>query len=124
VVRSATRALGIEAARGALLREDTAAEELHREALERLGHTRIRVELARAQLRYGEWLRRQGRRVDARAQLRTAHEALTGLTNNEIAAQLYLSPRTVEWHLRKVFTKAGVSTRRQLRRSLHDVRTS
>ena len=155
-------ALGIEAARGALLRDDNTAEELYREALDRLGHTRIRVELARAQLLYGEWLRRQGRRVDARAQLRMAHETLAamgvdafadrarrelratgetvrkrtaethgeltaqethiarlaaeGLTNPEIAAELYLSPRTVEWHLRKIFTKLGVSTRRQLRR--------
>jgi DNA-binding CsgD family transcriptional regulator len=163
-------ALGIEAARGALLRDDDGAEELHREAIDRLGRTRIRVELARAQLLYGEWLRRRGRRVDARAQLRTAYEALTamgveafadrargellatgetvrrravethaeltpqedhiarlaadGLTNPEIAAQLYLSPRTVEWHLRKVFTKRGLSTRRQLRRSLHDARRS
>ena len=155
-------ALGIEAARRALLRDD-AAEELYLEALERLRHTRIRVEFARAQLLYGEWLRRHGRRVDARTQLRTAHEALTamgveafadrarrelaatgetlrkrtvetpdeltaqeahiarlaeeGLTSREIAAALYLSPRTVEWHLAKIFTKLGVSTRRQLRRS-------
>jgi DNA-binding CsgD family transcriptional regulator len=155
-------ALGIEAARGALLRDDDTAERLYREAIERLGRTRIRVELARAQLLYGEWLRREGRRADARAQLRTAHEALTamgveafadrarhelaatgetvrkrtvetrgeltsqeahiarlaaeGLTSPEIAAALYLSPRTVEWHLRKIFTKLGVSTRRQLRR--------
>jgi ATP/maltotriose-dependent transcriptional regulator MalT len=155
-------ALGIEAARHALLREHDNAEELYREALERLRHTRIRVEFARAQLLYGEWLRRQGRRVDARAQLRMAYEALAamgveafadrarhellatgetvrkrtvethgeltaqeahiarlaaeGLTNPEIAAALYLSPRTVEWHLRKIFTKLGVSTRRQLRR--------
>lgn len=163
-------ALGIEAGRCALLRDDDAAEELYREAIVRLGHTRMRVELARSQLRYGEWLRRRGRRVDARAQLRTACEALAamgveafadrarrellatgetvrrrtvetagdltaqeahiarlaseGLTNPEIAAQLYLSPRTVEWHLRKVFTKVGVTTRRQLRRSLHEARTS
>jgi DNA-binding CsgD family transcriptional regulator len=156
-------ARGIEAARCALLREDATAEELYLEALERLGHTRIRVEFARAQLLYGEWLRRQRRRADARAQLRMAYEALTamgveafadrarrelvatgesvrkrtvethgemtpqethiarlaaeGLTNPEIAAALYLSPRTVEWHLGKVFTKLGVSTRRQLRRS-------
>ena len=155
-------ALGIEAARRALLRDD-AAEELYLEAIERLRHTRIRVEFARAQLLYGEWLRRRGRRVDARAQLRTAHEALIamgveafadrarrelaatgetlrkrtvetpgkltaqeahiarlaeqGLTSPEIAAALYLSPRTVEWHLGKIFTKLGVSTRRQLRRS-------
>ena len=155
-------ALGIEAARRALLRDD-ASEELHLEALERLQHTRIRVELARAQLLHGEWLGRRGRRVEARAQLRTAHEALTaigveafadrarrelaatgetlrkrtaetpgeltaqeahiarvvgeGLTSREMAAALYLSPRTVEWHLGKIFTKLGVSTRRQLRRS-------
>jgi DNA-binding CsgD family transcriptional regulator len=162
--------LGVEATAGALLGEDRDAEELYREAIERLARTRMRVDLGRAQLLYGEWLRRQGRRADARAQLRTAHEALAGmgvdafaerarrellatgetvrkrtlettndltaqethiarlaaegLTNPEIAAQLYISPRTVEWHLRKVFTKVGVSTRRQLRRSLPDVRTA
>ena len=145
-----------------MLHDDDTAEELYREAIERLGHTRIRVELARAQLLYGEWLRREGRRTDARAQLRTAYEALAamgveafadrarhelaatgetvrkravetrgeltaqeahiarlaaeGLTSPEIAAALYLSPRTVEWHLRKIFAKLGVSTRRQLRR--------
>jgi DNA-binding CsgD family transcriptional regulator len=153
-------ALGIEAAKGALLRDDDRAEELYREALERLGHTSIRVEFARTQLRYGEWLRRQGRRADARAQLRAAYEALTamgveafagrarhelaatgeavgvdtvqtrgeltaqeahiarlaaeGQTNSEIAAALYLGTRTVEWHLRKIFAKLGVTTRRQL----------
>ena len=155
--------LGIEAARHALLCEDAAAEELYREALDRLRHTRIRVELARTQLLYGEWLRRRGRRVDARVQLRTAYQALNamgveafadrarrelaatgetvrkrtaetsgeltaqeahiarlveeGLTNQEIAAMLYLSTRTVEWHLGKIFTKLGLSTRRQLRRA-------
>jgi DNA-binding CsgD family transcriptional regulator/tetratricopeptide (TPR) repeat protein len=158
-------ALGIEAGRRALLRDDDAAEDFYREAIERLDHTRIRVELARTRLHYGEWLRRRGRRVDARTQLRTACEAFTamgvdafadrarhellatgetvrrrtpetagdlttqeahiarlaadGLTNPEIGAQLYLSSRTVEWHLRKVFAKTGISTRRQLRRSLH-----
>ena len=137
---------------------------VHREAIERLGRTRVRVELARARLLYGEWLRREGRRADARAQLRTAHEALTamgvdafadrarrellatgetvrkrtvetsteltsqeahiarlvadGLTNPEIGAALYISPRTVEWHLRKIFAKLGVNSRRQLRLSL------
>jgi DNA-binding CsgD family transcriptional regulator/tetratricopeptide (TPR) repeat protein len=156
-------ALGIEAAMSALLRGGDSAEDLYQEALDRLGRTRIRVELARAQLLYGEWLRRQGRRADARAQLRTAHEALGamgveafadrarhelaatgetvrkrsvethaeltpqeahiarlaagGLSNPEIGAELYLSPRTVEWHLRNVFAKLGVSTRRQLRRA-------
>jgi len=154
-------ALGIEAARGALLRNDHSAEQLYLEALDRLGHTRIRIELARAQLLYGEWLRREGRRVDARARLRTAYEALAamgaeafadrarhelaatgetvrkraaetrgeltaqeahiarlaaaGHTSPEIAAALYLSPRTVDWHLRKIFTKLGVSNRRELR---------
>ena len=130
----------------------------------RLGRTTLRVEHARAQLRYGEWLRREGRRADARTQLRLAYEALSamgvdafaerarkelaatgetirqravetsgdltaqeahiarlvaeGLTNPEIGAALFISPRTVEWHLRKVFTKLGVTTRRQLRQSL------
>jgi DNA-binding CsgD family transcriptional regulator len=162
-------ALGIEAGSCALLHDD-GAEDLYREAIERLGRTRMRVELARAQLRYGEWLRRRGRRVDARAQLRIAYEALAvmgvdafaerarrellatgetvrrravetageltaqeahiarlaadGMTNPEIGAQLYLSARTVEWHLRKVFAKVGITTRRQLRRCMHDVRTS
>ena len=159
-------ALGIEAAKCALLREGDVADRLYREAIERLGHTGIRVELARAQLLFGEWLRREGRRVEARAQLRTAFEALTamgvgafadrarrelaatgenvrqrttepsatltaqeahiarlaaeGRTNPEIAAVLYISPRTVEWHLRKVFTKLGFNTRRQLYTWLSD----
>jgi DNA-binding CsgD family transcriptional regulator len=159
-------ALGIEASRRALLCRGAAADALHREAIERLDRTLVRVELARAQLLYGEWLRREGRRTDARGQLRTAHEALTamglgafadrarrellatgetvrrrtvetarqltsqearigelvadGLTNAEIGASLYLSPRTVEWHLRKIFTKLGISSRRQLRVSLRE----
>jgi ATP/maltotriose-dependent transcriptional regulator MalT len=163
-------ALGIEAGRRALLSEGRAAEGLHVEALDRLGRTTVRVELARARLRYGEWLRREGRRVDARVQLRAAHETFTamgvdafaerarhellatgeivrkrtaetsgeltaqeahiarlatrGLTNREIGGELYLSPRTVEWHLRKVFTKLGVSTRRELRRSVSDGATA
>ncbi|MEV0288596.1 AAA family ATPase [Kribbella sp. NPDC050820] len=156
-------ALGVLAGRNALLRSGSAAEDCYREEIERLGHTTLRVEHARAQLRYGEWLRREDRRTDARAQLRTAYENLAamgvegfaerarkelratgetvsrrstetpgdlstqeahiarlvadGLTNNEIGAVLFLSPRTVEWHLRKVFTKLGVTTRRQLRQS-------
>jgi ATP/maltotriose-dependent transcriptional regulator MalT len=136
----------------------------HRASLERLGRTRLRVEVARSRLLYGEWLRREGRRVDAREQLRIAHEqlaaigaegfaerarrellatgekvrkrtedsrdeltpqeehiarlAVAGHTNPEIGAELFLSPRTVEWHLRKVFTKLGVSSRRALRDAL------
>ena len=157
-------ALGIEARSRALLSDGAAADLLYREAIERLGRTRLRPELARAHLLYGEWLRREGRRVDAREQLRTAHdlflaigmeafaerthrelvatgekvrkrgpetrEGLTaqeeqvarlardGLSNPEIGAQLFLSARTVEWHLRKVFTKLDISSRRQLRVAL------
>ncbi|MGW0580341.1 helix-turn-helix transcriptional regulator, partial [Streptomyces sp. NPDC002920] len=154
-------ALGVEARSRALLSEGDAAEQLYREAIERLARTRVRVELARAQLLYGEWLRRENRRVDARAQLGDAHEmfsqigaeafaeraraelqatgarvrkhtvatptALTpqeaqiarlageGLTNPEIGVQLFLSPHTVEWHLRKVFSKLGISSRKEIR---------
>jgi DNA-binding CsgD family transcriptional regulator len=160
--------LGFLARSRALLSEEPAAEPLYREALERLGRTRIRVALARTMLVYGEWLRRENRRVDAREQLRAAHELLTdigmevfaerarrellatgetvrkrtvetldeltpqeaqigrmaadGYTNPEIAAQLFLSPRTVEWHLRKVFGKLGIRSRRQLRTALPDTR--
>ena len=164
-------ALGVEASRRALVRHGDAAEDLFREAVDRLARTRMQVESARAQLLYGEWLRREGRRVDARAALRSAHGELAamgadafaerarhelmatgetvrkrtvetsgaltaqeahiarlaaeGLTNPEIGSALYVSPRTVEWHLRKIFTKLGVSTRRELRRSLPDaVRTA
>jgi DNA-binding CsgD family transcriptional regulator len=159
-------ALGIEARSRALVNEGDAAEALYREALERLGRTRVRVELARAHLLYGEWLRREGRRMDARAQLRSAHEqfsamgvegfgerarrellatgetarkrtpetrddltaqeaqiarlASDGRTNPEIGAELFISPRTVEWHLRKVFAKLDVSSRKQLRDALPD----
>jgi DNA-binding CsgD family transcriptional regulator len=157
-------ALGIKARSRALLRDGATAEGLYREAIDRLRRTKLRPELARAQLLYGEWLRREGRRVDAREQLRTAYDLFTaigmeafaerarrelvatgekvrkrspetreeltaqeeqiarlardGLSNPEIGAQLFLSARTVEWHLRKVFTKLDISSRRQLRASL------
>jgi DNA-binding CsgD family transcriptional regulator len=157
-------ALGIAARSRALLSEGETADRLYQEAIERLGRTRLRPELARAHLLYGEWLRRNGRRVDARAQLRAAHEQFTsigmeafaerarkellatgerlrkrtvetrddltaqerqiallasdGLSNPEIGARLFLSPRTVEWHLRKVFTKLGVRSRRELANAL------
>jgi DNA-binding CsgD family transcriptional regulator len=157
-------ALGIEARSRALLSDGVAANDLYREAIERLGRTQLRPELARAHLLYGEWLRRQGRRGDAREQLRVAHDlfatigmeafaerarrellatgeqvrkrspetreeltaqesqiarlARDGLSNPEIGAQLFLSARTVEWHLRKVFTKLDISSRRQLRVAL------
>ncbi|MBV6755894.1 ATP-binding protein [Rhodococcus opacus] len=158
---------GVEARSRALLTDDEHAEALYRDAIDRLSRTRIRVAQARAHLVYGEWLRRQGRRVDAREQLRTAHEEFTrigmgayaerarrelvatgetvrkrsgdidedqltsqeaqiaqlaarGHTNPEIGALLFISARTVEWHLRKVFTKLGITSRRQLRTALPD----
>jgi DNA-binding CsgD family transcriptional regulator len=153
-------ALGVEARSRALLSDTAAADELYREAIERLGRTRIRPELARAHLLYGEWLRREGRRIDAREQLRTAYDMLAaigmeafaerarrelnatgdnvrqrsaetvttltaqealiadlardGLTNPEIGTRLFLSARTVQYHLHKTFTKLGISSRREL----------
>jgi len=158
--------LGIEARSRALLSEGYAAERLYQEAVERLGSTRMRPDLARAHLLYGEWLRREGRRVDSRAQLRTAYDIFTtigmeafadrtrnellatgekvrkrtvdtrddltpqeeqiarlardGLTNPEIGTRLFISPRTVEWHLRKVFTKLGIDSRGRLRDALQN----
>jgi DNA-binding CsgD family transcriptional regulator len=159
-------ALGIQARSRALVSQGETAEALYREAIDRLERTRLRPELARSRLLYGEWLRRENRRVDAREQLRAAHNAFgsmgavafaerarnelvstgekvrkrtvetrdeltaqeaqiarlaaEGQTNPEIGAQLFLSPRTVEWHLRKVFTKLGISSRKQLRSTLPD----
>ena len=153
-------ALGLEARSRALLSDGETAERLYREAIDRLGRKPRRPELARTRLLYGEWLRREGRRVDARAQLRVAHDQFTsigmeafaerarkellatgekvrkrtvetrddltaqerqiaelardGLSNPEIGARLFLSPRTVEWHLRKVFGKLGIRSRYEL----------
>jgi DNA-binding CsgD family transcriptional regulator len=157
-------ALGIEAGSRALLSSGRDAETLYREAVERLARTRGVVHLARAQLIYGEWLRRENRRVDAREQLRAAHDTFSRIgaeafaerarrelsatgetaprrieetrdvltpqeaqiagmardrqTNPEIGAQLFISPRTVEYHLRKVFTKLDISSRKELRTAL------
>jgi ATP/maltotriose-dependent transcriptional regulator MalT len=158
--------LGIEARSRALVSEGEAAERLYREAIERLGRTRMRVELARAHLLYGEALRRRRRRLDAREQLRTAHQMFTamgieafadraarelratgetarkrtvesldqltvqeaqvarlardGLSNREIGARLFISPSTVDYHLRKVFTKLDISSRTKLGDALPD----
>ena len=156
--------LGIEARSRALVSGPQAAEALYREAIDWLGRTQLRPELARAHLLYGEWLRRERRRTDARTQLRTAQEMLDaigmtafaeraerelratgetirkrtaeapstltpqelhiarlardGRTNPEIGAQLFLSARTVEWHLRNVFTKLGIGSRHELHAAL------
>ncbi len=157
-------ALGIEARVRALLSEGEAAERCYRESIDRLGRTRVRVEVARAHLLYGEWLRRQRRRLDARAQLRTAYAMLEamgieafaerarreleatgetarkrtvqtngeltaqeaviaglardGLSNPEIGARLFISARTVKYHLGKVFAKLDITSRGQLDRTL------
>jgi DNA-binding NarL/FixJ family response regulator len=116
--------LGIQARVRALLSEGDVAERCYRESIAHLGRTRIRVELARSHLLYGEWLRRKRRRLDAREQLRTAHEALIarlardGLSNPEIGTRLFISARTVKYHLRKVFTKLDIGSRNQLDRVL------
>jgi DNA-binding CsgD family transcriptional regulator len=157
-------ALGIEARVRALLSDGEDAERLYRESIAQLGRTRIRAELARSHLLYGEWLRRERRRADAREQLRTAHVMLDamgagafaerarrellatgetarkrtvetssqltaqeaqvarlardGLSNPQISARLFISTRTVRYHLTKVFTKLGISSRSQLDRVL------
>ena len=146
----------------ALLSDGPSAEALYREAIERLGRSRVAVHLGRAQLVYGEWLRRENRRVDARQQLRAAHDTFSrigaegfaerarrelsatgetarkrtldtrdvltaqeaqiahlardGFSNPEIGAQLFISPRTVQYHLGKVFAKLDVTSRNQLGR--------
>ena len=160
----ASWALGIEARSRALLSEGERADGIFREAIDHLGRTRVRAELARTRLLYGEWLRRENRRVDARAQLRTAHDQFTsmgmeafaerarnellatgqnvrkrtvetrdeltaqerqialfardGMSNGEIGARLFLSQHTVAYHLRKVFSKMGINSRRELAAAL------
>jgi DNA-binding CsgD family transcriptional regulator len=157
-------AAGIEARSRALVTEGEDAEHWYAEAVERLARTAFRTEVARAHLLYGEWLRREGRRVDAREQLRSAHDVFSdigaegfaerarrelvatgenvrkrdvatsndltpqeehvarlardGRSNAEIGAELFLSVRTVEWHLHKVFMKLNIRSRRELKDAL------
>ena len=162
--------LGIEARVRALASDGQVADRCYRESIQRLGRTRVRAELARSHLLYGEWLRRQGRRTEAREQLRTAHQMLDemgmaafaerarrelratgetarkrtapaaraggasepltaqeaqvarlardGLSNPEIGARLFISPRTAKYHLSNVFTKLGITSRGQLHQVL------
>jgi DNA-binding CsgD family transcriptional regulator len=159
--------LGIEARSRALVSDGDTAERCYRESIDRLGRTRIRADLARSHLLYGEWLRRERRRIDAREQLHIAHEMLEtmgmeafaeralrelkatgdssgkraiawsdeqltaqeaqiarmardGLSNPEIGVRLFISARTVQYHLRKVFSKLGIESRSQLDRVLPD----
>jgi DNA-binding CsgD family transcriptional regulator len=157
-------ARGTAASTRAQLSKGETADSLYREAIERLDRSGVRMTLARTRLVYGEWLRREGRRADARQQLGTAYEILSkmgaqafaerarrelqatgetvrkrvadaqtlltaqeaqiarlagdGLTNPQIGAQLFISPHTVEWHLRKIFTKLGIASRKQIRTML------
>jgi DNA-binding CsgD family transcriptional regulator len=153
-------AMGMLARSEAFLADDQTTEAFHVEAVERLGRSRIAADLARAHLLYGEWLRRRRRRIEAREQLRTAHDLFArfgmeafaerarveleatgeharrrspgtldhltpqeaeisrlvaeGRSNREIAGQLFISPSTVEYHLRKAYRKFGVKSRTQL----------